>query len=276
LIRRCRRDTVTGAAEIRFRHQGGWNAIDDSGVFAGASALDPLQNHQSGTPCRSAQYAARRLPGKVAGAAGHGACHCFDRSPLQHDDKQFLQARVADDSRSLRPLMATRSPHSSFVESLYQDAGADLKSFVRRRLGDSGDVDDIVQESFLRISTRTDDRPLDNPRGFLFRTARNLIIDKARRGKVAAEHLVAAQAGLSGQQEQTEQISPERIVSAAQDLDMIMAAIEELPPACRRAFLLQRTSNLSYAEVARRLGISESMVQKHMSKALCHLYKVLP
>ena len=174
--------------------------------------------------------------------------------------------------------MAARSPDARFIEELYRNAESDLKGYVSRRLGrkDAGDVDDIVQESFLRISTRAGDEPVANPRGFLFRTARNLIIDKSRKSKVAADNVAAAQAGLSGQQEQTDQISPERTISAAQDLELIIAAIDELSPACRRAFLLQRNSDMSYAQVAQKLGISESMVQKHMSKALCHLYKVLP
>ena len=70
-----------------------------------------------------------------------------------------------------------------------------------------------------------------------------------------------------------ELISPgETIVSARQDLDVILAAVDELPPKCREVFLMQRNEGLAYAEIASRLGISESMVQKHMSKALTRLH----
>ena len=174
--------------------------------------------------------------------------------------------------------MSPPKSHTHDIEELFRDSEQDLKSFVSRRLGrkDAGEVEDIVQESFLRVSTQKSSEPMHNPRGFLFRTARNLIIDLARKRNVRAINAEAVQSTPQAERERTDQISPERAVSSQQELDLILNAIDELPPACQRVFLMQRQNDFSYAEVARRLNISESMVQKHMSKALCHLYKVLP
>jgi RNA polymerase sigma-70 factor (ECF subfamily) len=71
-------------------------------------------------------------------------------------------------------------------------------------------------------------------------------------------------------------LTPERFVGARQDLDVALSAINALPENCRRAFMLQRTTGMKYADVATALGMSESMVQKHMARALVELHKVLP
>ena len=174
--------------------------------------------------------------------------------------------------------MATRLSDWGFVEALFRKNESDLKSFVQRRLGSGGpvDVDDIVQEAFLRIATQSEPELIDNPRGFLFRIARNLTFDALRRSKVrrlyaeehAAEHASGIRAAETG--------SAESEASAREDLELICDAIDDLPAQCRRVFLLQRREGLSYARIAERLGISESMVQKHMSRALAKLYRVLP
>lgn len=174
--------------------------------------------------------------------------------------------------------MSPPKSHAHDIEELFRNSADDLKSFVSHRLGrnNASEVEDIVQESFLRVSTQKSAEPLRNPRGFLFRTARNLIIDLARKRNVRVINAEAVQSAPQAERERTDRISPERAVSGQQALALILDAIDELPPACQRAFLMQRQNDFTYAEVARRLNISESMVQKHMSKALCHLYKVLP
>jgi len=174
--------------------------------------------------------------------------------------------------------MATRLSERGFVESLFRNNEADLKSYVRSRMGSGGavDVDDIVQEAFLRIAVHDEaDRP-DNPRGFLFRIARNLVFDTLRRNKVRRAFAESHAADVAAGSTPKDSHSAEAAVSSREDLTLILAAVEELPPQCRRVFLLQRRDGLSYAQIAKRLGISESMVQKHMSKALARLFRVLP
>lgn len=167
---------------------------------------------------------------------------------------------------------------SGDIENLFRESEADLKSYVQRRLGRAGsnEVDDIVQESFLRVSAQAKEEALHNPRGFLFRTARNIMIDLSRKRQVRVDKADALLAEPATERTHTDRVTPERQLSSQQDLELILDAIEQLPPVCRRVFLLQRQNDFPYAEIARQLGISESMVQKHMSKALCHLYKVLP
>lgn len=174
--------------------------------------------------------------------------------------------------------MATRLSDDAYVDSLFRRNESDLKAYVKSRLGHSTavDVDDIVQEAFLRITTQREAERPENPRGFLFRIARNLVFDTLRRNRVRRNY-VESQAAGPGSQRRTEEVkSAENEASVREELAIVIAAIDELPPQCRRVFLLQRQEDLSYADIAERLDISVSMVQKHMSKALRRLYEVLP
>jgi RNA polymerase sigma-70 factor (ECF subfamily) len=59
-------------------------------------------------------------------------------------------------------------------------------------------------------------------------------------------------------------------MSNNQQLDAMKQAIEQLPPRCRDSFVLNKIHEMSYAEVARYVGISESGVEKHIMKGLKH------
>ncbi len=170
--------------------------------------------------------------------------------------------------------MATSLSKSGAVEALFRENESDLRNYVGGKLGSSGavEVDDIVQEAFLRVSTQSTDAQIENPRGFLFRVARNLTFDLLRRRSVRNNYAAAQDAERSADRSRFQSRSAETVVSARQDLEVILDAVDDLPPKCREVFLMQRREGLPYAEIASRLGITESMVQKHMSKALARLY----
>jgi RNA polymerase sigma factor (sigma-70 family) len=124
---------------------------------------------------------------------------------------------------------------------------------------------DLVQDSYLVLSRRAEAEEISHPRGFLFRIATNLAMDYLRHRKVTENHVE-----LAIHTEETESPSTEAEVSKAQWLSMLRKAINELPPRCRDAFILNKVHGLSYREVAETLGISESAVEKHIIKGLVH------
>lgn len=170
-----------------------------------------------------------------------------------------------------------------FLNDLFKDLEGDLRAYVRSKIrrmrGVEIQVEDVVQESFLRISSIDDPVALENPRTFLFRIASNLIIDLAR--KKTEKPLSSIKLVDDLDQNKLDfinsvKLTPERVVSGQEDLKLILKAVDKLPSSCQRVFVLQRSYGYTYAEVASILNISESMVQKHMSKALYLLHKVLP
>jgi RNA polymerase sigma factor (sigma-70 family) len=128
-------------------------------------------------------------------------------------------------------------------------------------------VEDLTQDAFVRLqaSGRSE---LDSPRGFLFRTARNLALDHLRRaGRVPMDALDDTEAA----QLADASASPEEQVAAREELAIMRAIILELPPKCRQAFLLVRLEGLSHREVAAEMGLSQTMVRKHLARALGHI-----
>ncbi len=93
---------------------------------------------------------------------------------------------------------------------------------------------------------------------------RNLFIDRGRRQRreKAMLELVASSEPAS------DRIHPERVLSGKQELRIVLQAIEALPPRCREAFALHRFEMMNYAAIARRMGVSTSMVEKHIAEAM--------
>ena len=143
-----------------------------------------------------------------------------------------------------------------------------LFSYFAKRLPADADADDYVQEVFLRLSARENLSMLEKPEGYIFQTAANLLRDRARRAVRRSsnkhEHFVEDAHG-------HEEISPERVLMGKQDVDAFAAALAALPARTRAVFLLRRFEHMRYGEIARRLGVSVSSVEKHMAKAVKRL-----
>jgi RNA polymerase sigma-70 factor (ECF subfamily) len=129
-------------------------------------------------------------------------------------------------------------------------------------------AEDRVQEACVRLLEAGNSGEIRNKENYCRRILRNLKIDGARLSARAAslpvdEMLIDPHPG------------PERAAQARQELDRVARAIEGLPPRCRLAFELHRFGNLSYAEIAQRMGISISMVEKHIAEAIFRLASAL-
>ncbi|MBW8813034.1 MAG: sigma-70 family RNA polymerase sigma factor [Caulobacterales bacterium] len=142
-----------------------------------------------------------------------------------------------------------------------------LIRFFRRRTGGAAEAEDLTQEVFLRLLRRPDGEAIDNPEAFLFRTAVNLLRDRARRAGAFAAHA----AELAERQDRVEGLSPERVLEGRQSLAAAMRILEELDERVRDAFILHRLEGLKYAEIAELFGVSVSSVEKYVIKALAHL-----
>lgn len=151
---------------------------------------------------------------------------------------------------------------------------AELVAFLQRRGQTHEDAEDIVQEAFARFHRaghalgRIDARPL------LFAIAKNLLKDhwkQANRERARTLWLDTDDASAAWETAPSEDPAADRRSIARQELAGVAAAIRDLPPRCRDAFLLHRFEDLSYRQIAERLGVSVSMVEKHLAEALRRL-----
>ncbi|BBK36648.1 DNA-directed RNA polymerase sigma-70 factor [Allostella sp. ATCC 35155] len=146
-----------------------------------------------------------------------------------------------------------------------------LHAFLNRKLRNPDVAADLTQETFLRFAEFRAGNPtvaIAHERSYIYRTAHNLAIDHLRRERQAptdsADEAAIAEVA-------DELPSQETIVSGRSELDRIREALLELPERTRQVFALARIEGLIYQEVADRLGISTSSVQKHLMVATRHV-----
>lgn len=140
-----------------------------------------------------------------------------------------------------------------------------LRRFFQRRILEHADVDDLVQEVFLRLARRGDLAGVGNLEGYVFQTAANILRDRLRR---RFTHHARDHQPLSDEQVEDAAFSPERVLLGREAVDRLKDALLELPERTRMVFFLCRIEGMAYAEVCTRLGISLSAVNKHMAKAM--------
>ena len=144
------------------------------------------------------------------------------------------------------------SPSNTALAALYQAHASELHAFARRRLGRQ-EAEDVVQDTYLHLLQRGSAATLEHPRPYLFRIAANLAGDFARKAKIRLRH---AGADLGFACNAVSPPCPESTAAGVMELRRLEASLAELPRVCREAFLLNRVEELSYAEIAGRLGVS--------------------
>lgn len=127
------------------------------------------------------------------------------------------------------------------------------------------EIHDLRQEIYVRVyEAAAKSLPL-SPKSFVFTTARNLMTDRIRRGRVVS---IEATADLEALNVLVDEISPEHRASARQELSRLAQALDRLPPQCRNVVWLRKVEGISQRQVAERLGISEGAVEKHITKGV--------
>lgn len=144
-----------------------------------------------------------------------------------------------------------------------------VRGFIGRRVRTGADADDLTQEVFARILGRAEAGPIDNLEGYLFQAAANLLRERGRQSNLrgAAPAIELSPELIAEDEVQT----PERILLGRDAYRQVLAALLELPERTRTVFILSRFEEVKGPEIARRLGVSISAVEKHMMKALAHL-----
>ena len=141
-----------------------------------------------------------------------------------------------------------------------------LRHYLGRYLRRREDAEDVVQESFTRVLEAAAKGEIHYPPSYLYRTARNLAFNLRARKFNQAERTLEDSASPDVMDE-TEP-GPEDRVMAQRQFELFCRVAASLPPQCRQVLVLRKVHGLSQREVAARLGLAISTVEKHLAKAL--------
>ncbi len=163
----------------------------------------------------------------------------------------------------------TDAKSKSQLVAAYTEIAPHLNRIGARR---SINGEDIGQDAIVRVLQVKDQTAIEDPLRYLFRVARNLFVD-AERSRARERALIDPAADLGTRVDGA--ADPERTLAGKQRLEHALSVIEDLPPRCRQAFRLHRFGGLSYVAIAREMGISPSMVEKHIAEAMLRLGRAL-
>ena len=156
--------------------------------------------------------------------------------------------------------------------SLYRTTLAPLRRYLSRLLGNTTEAQDVAHDAYLRVYPTVAHQSPAQPEALLYVTARRLAINRLKRRSIsplatgAANFETAASAAPSVEEQ----------VMARQELALLEQAIADLPEGCRAVLLLRKVELLSHREIAERLGIAVSTVEKQHARALRLLRAALP
>jgi RNA polymerase sigma factor (sigma-70 family) len=149
---------------------------------------------------------------------------------------------------------------------------ASLIQFLRNNWRNETEIEDLLQEIYVRVFEAAREETPVQAKPFIFTTARNLLINRIRQRQVVPIESVADLDSLSIS---ISEPSPERSVIARDELRRLQAALDRLPPRVREAVLLRRVEGLSRREIAMRMQIGEGTVKDYLADAMNMLSDML-
>ena len=172
--------------------------------------------------------------------------------------------RMHQDSHA-EPSGDTGDGHAQRISRLFSEHNESLIQFLATRLRSVQEAKEVAQEAYVRLLSLEDSGAVSFLRAFLFKTAANLAVDRIRSRNRQRQ---ALDAGLCD--EGREAPTPDREAASTQEMEIVRRLVGELPPKCRRAFLLHRVQGAEFSEIAKEMGLSERMVRHYVLRAVLY------
>ena len=159
--------------------------------------------------------------------------------------------------------MADEPDNRRDFAGFYRATLAPLRRYLARLLGNATEAQDVAHDAYLRVYPKVQDQSAASPEAVLYTTARRLAINRLKRRSITP---------IASTPPPVDSLSTEpgvaQQVMARQELQQLEVAIAQLPEGCRAVLLLRKIELLSHQEIAQRLGIAISTVEKQHARAL--------
>jgi RNA polymerase sigma-70 factor (ECF subfamily) len=168
-------------------------------------------------------------------------------------------------------MRANGRPTSSAVSAAFLEHNGFIKKFLSRFFSDRHDIEDVAQEAFLRAYVAEQQKDIERPKAYLFQVAKHVALTKLSRK-------------LDQITDSIEDVSPSAVIkhapsaeteaAAQQTLGIYCEAVAALPEKCREVYLLRKVHGLAHKEIAQRMSLSVSSVEKYLLKGMleCQAY----
>ena len=144
---------------------------------------------------------------------------------------------------------------------------AEILRRIRRRTHYGAEAEDLLHAAFLRLERYRAARPVDNPAAFLVHTAVNISIDQHRRERFVSPTPLEDYAQILADSSPLQ----DEVLATRKRLQRARQGIAQMTPRTRQVFLMCRVEGMKHKDIAQRLGISQSAVEKHLAKAILFL-----
>ena len=153
----------------------------------------------------------------------------------------------------------------SAVNDLYCEHHGWLNGWLRKRLGNAFDAADLTQDTFVRVIKARSALDIREPRPYLSRIAKGLLIDLIRRRSLEQAYLDALATLPEALQPSLEEQAI--LLQALVEIDRLL---QGLGPKVKQVFMLSQFDGLTYPQIAEQLNISVRSVNNYMAKAMEH------
>lgn len=161
------------------------------------------------------------------------------------------------------PLEDDKSPAWG-IDASFAACEMALKRYLARYVHRREDIDDMTQETYLRAYKATEKRWIEFPKAYLFKVARTVALNELSK---QMRRLTDYMEELPGEEPLSEASVDEELM-AEQRVALYCDAVAELPPQCRKVFLMRKVQGLSHKAIAAELGITTSAVERNITRGI--------
>lgn len=148
---------------------------------------------------------------------------------------------------------------------LFNTHSRELRNFLGTLMRSREDIEDLMQETFLRVASLERPEAINSPKTYMFTLAYNLVVDHYRKAK---SNFIDHSITIEECREAATYPGAERGIDASRDLEMLQEAILKLPEKTQQIFVARKFHDRSYAQLACDFGMTEQAIRQHVSRGL--------
>jgi len=163
--------------------------------------------------------------------------------------------------------------NNQLFQKIYLSSRNSISKIISRMVPPH-EIEDIVQETYVRICQVENKEAIESPKSFMYKTARNLALDYIKQANVRLVDRIDDLPAIETLKIDQNKDEPYESTIIDHEFSHFCDAVRRLPVQCRRVFVLKKVYGCSQREIAENLNLSESTVEKHIANGMkrCTLY----